>query len=165
MIKTNDIKFYKCVGCGFCCIQAKCAAGQRLYPSADVCPALTWSDSDNRYFCDLMTIPGKIGFEYRQELYEGAGCCSNLNSWRNDVKNRSKIKKEEICSLDPIFQKFLHQLGREFMSSDCFYLALYGLQGELISEGNDIEETKNLMKLIQHNFKNSRSKFNEEFMG
>jgi hypothetical protein len=51
------------------------------------------------------------------------------------------------------------------MSSDCFYLALYGLQGELISEGNDIEETKNLMKLIQHNFKNSRSKFNEEFMG
>jgi hypothetical protein len=161
----NELKVFTCVGCGFCCIKAKCAAGQRLYPSADICPALIWSEKDNRYFCNLMLLPGNIGLEYRKELYVGAGCCSNLNSWRKDIKNRTKIEKKEISSLDPLFQKFLHHLGKEFISSDCFYLALYGLQGELISEGNAIEETKNLMKLIQHNFKNSRSKFNEEFMG
>ncbi len=161
----NELKVFTCVGCGFCCTKAKCAAGQRLYPSADICPALIWSEKDNRYFCNLMLLPGNIGLEYRKELYVGAGCCSNLNSWRKDIKNRTKIEKKEISSLDPLFQKFLHHLGKEFISSDCFYLALYGLQGELISEGNAIEETKNLMKLIQHNFKNSRSKFNEEFMG
>ena len=95
----EDLKVKPCVGCGFCCITAKCSAGQRLYPSAKTCPALLWSDEKNRYYCDLMSLPGNIGFEYRKELYAGEGCCAGLNSWRNDIKNRTKINPEiEIFS-------------------------------------------------------------------
>jgi len=153
-----------CVGCGFCCIKTKCAAGLRLFGSSDICKALNWSEEENRYFCKLMQIPGKMGTSYREELYVGAGCCCGLNSWRQDIKNRTVIK-EENKNLDPLFQKFLHCLGREFISGDIMYLALSTLEDELIKDGMEKAEIENICKLIVHNFKNSRSRFNEAFMG
>ena len=162
----EEMKVKPCVGCGFCCIKSKCAAGQRLYKSADICPALIWSDSESRYYCDLMTLPGNIGFQYREELYAGAGCCCNLNTWRKDVKPRATSNNEDgFISLDPLFQKFLNHLSKEFISSDVMYLALLGLKHELIKDGNDEEKIQKILELIIHKFKSSRSKFTETFIG
>jgi len=83
------MKTKKCIGCGFCCIQATCGAGLKLYGSqSTICDALIWDNNNNRYYCKLMQLDGDQGFFYRQELYAGAGCCSNMNSWRLDVKKR-----------------------------------------------------------------------------
>jgi len=60
MEKQFEIKTKPCVGCGFCCINSRCIASQRLYKSADICPALIWSDVDNRYYCNLMMIEGSV---------------------------------------------------------------------------------------------------------
>jgi len=80
-----------CVGCGYCCIKSKCMVGIRLYPNLNPCLSLVWSESKNRYMCDLMSIPGIIGNKYREELYEGAGCFSGLNTWRLNVIKRDKL--------------------------------------------------------------------------
>jgi hypothetical protein len=81
----------KCVGCGYCCIKAKCAGSQRLYPDAKICPQLHWQG--DRYFCGLMFLPGIEGATYRKELAAGEGCYSGLNSWRKDVCRRDGKEK------------------------------------------------------------------------
>jgi len=154
-----------CVGCGFCCITAKCAAGQRLYKSSDICNALIWSDEDKRYYCDLMQLPGIIGDQYKEELYAGEGCCSNLNSWRKNVIKREVKKNKEIYNLDPMFQIFLRCLGREMFGGDSITLLLYSFQGELLKRNIDKNMIHVTTKLILHNIKNNRTKFNDEFMG
>jgi hypothetical protein len=78
----------KCIGCGYCCIEARCIASIRLHPSTKECPELRWDENKNRYVCKLMQLPGDLGAVYRRELYVNAGCCSPLNTWRNDVKFR-----------------------------------------------------------------------------
>ena len=164
--KNLDYLIHPCVGCGFCCIKGKCEAGQRLYPSADPCPALIWDKIKNRYLCNLMTLPGNIGLLYRLELYAGEGCCCNLNTWRKDIKNRTSSDiKEELFSLDPLFQKFLHYLSKEFISSDIIYLCLSGLKNELIKDGIKPDQAKKIVNLINHKIKSSRSKMSESFMG
>lgn len=79
----------KCVGCGYCCMEATCTAGlaansDRTYTTSR-CPSLQWNGK--RYVCELM-MDTKYGEMYREKLYAGAGCCSGLNSWRKDVKKR-----------------------------------------------------------------------------
>lgn len=164
--KIDNIKIKKCVGCGYCCITAKCAAGARLYPSSKICNALIWSKEENRYLCDLMRLPGNIGRDYREELYAGEGCCSNLNSWRQDVKNRNiNNNNMKMLSLDPIFQIFLHSLGSQFMSSESIKLTLYGMESIMLKNGMDKDEARKTINLIWNNFKNSRPSFQKEFMG
>jgi hypothetical protein len=84
-----------CIGCGFCCVQAMCVAGRYLHPELDdqvVCPELHWNGQ--RHVCLLMEQPGIAGERYRQGLYAGEGCCSNLNSWRREpLKNRCETKE------------------------------------------------------------------------
>lgn len=165
-MKDQELITQPCVGCGFCCLKAKCSAGQRLYPSATPCPALIWDENKNRYICDLMTLPGSIGFQYREELHANKGCCCNLNSWRKDVKNRTTFNSEnDFLSLDPLFQKFLNHLSKEFISSDVIFLTLSSLLAELVRDGLDQEKAKKIVNLIHHKFKNSRSKNSENFMG
>jgi hypothetical protein len=49
-----------CNGCGVCCALETCPAGRlRFLQSKGPCPALTWSDSEARYHCDLLVDPGK----------------------------------------------------------------------------------------------------------
>lgn len=73
-----------CVGCGYCCLTAMCFSGQKRLGLHRRCPALTWSDDDSRYYCQLALED----IRFAREVYVGAGCCSGLNTWRREVKNR-----------------------------------------------------------------------------
>jgi len=160
-MKTNP-----CVGCGFCCIKAKCVAGSRLYKSSDICNALVWREDQKRYICDLMTLPGIIGEGYRKELYAGEGCCSNLNSWRNDVIKRTEDKKQiNLNNIDPLFQMFLRAMGREMMSGDKIYLILCGMEYELKNRNFPDNEIKDIKNLIIHHIKNNRNTMFDSFIG
>lgn len=73
-----------CVGCGYCCLKVMCWIGLRKYGFEKRCPALTWSDTSNRYYCKLAKEDATIA----DDLSVGDGCSSNLNTWRTDVKER-----------------------------------------------------------------------------
>jgi hypothetical protein len=152
-----------CVGCGFCCIKSPCSAGARLYGSAVVrCASLEWRET--RYYCKLMELPGSQGESYREELSAGAGCCSNLNSWRTDVKDRFPKDDTNIFYLDPIFQEFLNCLGREFVSSDSIKLSLYSMTDVLQKKGWAKENAVKVCSHIMKHIKQNRSRFMESFM-
>jgi hypothetical protein len=164
-IFIDGIKVKPCVGCGFCCIKSKCAAGQRLYKSSDICNALIWSEKENRYHCDLMQLPGILGETYREELYAGEGCCAGLNSWRQNVIKRTDVKEDKINNLDPLFQAFLRSMGREMISGDALFLMISGFESELEKKmipKNEIDEIK---KLIIYHIKNSRNTKFDSFIG
>ena len=58
-----------------------------------LCPALQWNGQ--RHVCALMETPGEKGQRAREALYEGAGCSSNLNSWRREpLQDRTVLKGE-----------------------------------------------------------------------
>ena len=75
-----------CVGCGYCCITAPCilSVSLSLTDRAGNCAALFWTGE--RYLCALVESDSR----FKRELAIGAGCCSSLNTWRNDVKKRSR---------------------------------------------------------------------------
>ena len=162
------MKTYECVGCGFCCFKAKCGAAVRLYTSAEICPALEWSESRKRYICSLMTLPGQLGPEYRKELYAGEGCCMNLNSWRKDVQKRREIERKNLTSEAPvipkIFQMFLASLGKEWISQDALYLATMRFHEDLITDGYAKEEAKKVTTLVIHYLKSNRPSMIKDFM-
>jgi len=68
-----------CVGCGFCCMQAPCCFGAA--DESGRCLALHWDGQ--QYRCLLADIP--LVYE---GMAMGEGCCSSLNTWRKDVKER-----------------------------------------------------------------------------
>lgn len=78
--KDPEEFFPTCVGCGYCCLQATCSLGVEVYGTTYPCPALLWKGK--QYRC-------KLANEYEDILYIGSGCCSPLNSWRKDVKERN----------------------------------------------------------------------------
>lgn len=161
----NELKTKPCVGCGYCCLKAKCDAGMRLYKSADVCNALIWSEEKNRYYCNLMTLPGNLGFEYKKELYAGDGCCCGLNSWRNEVIKREVKKPEKPVNLDPFFQIFLKSLGRQWLSGDIIALTIFQFQDELSKRDLKESEIKEITKLTLYHLKNHRDTKYDGFMG
>jgi len=71
--------FPTCRGCGFCCLQATCSLGVNLFGSTYPCPALSWNGKMHR--C-------KLAGDFADRLYIGSGCCSPLNSWREDIIER-----------------------------------------------------------------------------
>ena len=75
--------FPSCVGCGYCCLQAKCLLGVYLFDTQYPCPALKWDGE--RYRCQLAE-------EYGDDLYIGSGCCEPKNKWRKEVKKRWSLK-------------------------------------------------------------------------
>lgn len=81
----NNVR--KCVGCGFCCISSACALEMYLYGNQEQCPDLQWDKEQNRYVCNLVVI----GHKNVEWLFIGAGCCSGLNTWRNNVQKRREI--------------------------------------------------------------------------
>lgn len=161
----DGILIKPCVGCGHCCITAKCSAGQRLYKSSDVCNALIWSEEKNRYICDLMELPGILGEEYRKELYAGEGCCQGLNSWRNNVIKREEKKKIETTNLDPFFQIFLRSLGRQWLGGDVISLTIYDFQDELLKRNLEDYKVKQILTLTLYHLKNQRDTMLDGFMG
>lgn len=165
-MNEKDIgKIRECVGCGFCCIKSPCDASRRLYPGATRCPQLEWID--DKYRCGLMLIQGPVGAGYREELYAGAGCCSGLNSWRQNVIRRDPPDKKLNLenSLDKVFQIFLKSLSRQFISGDTITLTLADMEVSLERLGYSREKIENIYKLIILAFKNNQSSFMSEFMG
>jgi hypothetical protein len=74
------MRVHECVGCGYCCLKAPCALSVRIHGyMQEKCPALIWSGT--RYLC-------RYADHFKTELAIGAGCCSALNSWRQEVKDR-----------------------------------------------------------------------------
>ena len=78
------VDFPKCVGCGYCCLTVMCWIGMLEYGLQKKCPALTWSNTDCRYYCQLATDDPEIAIK----LHVGEGCASSLNTWRKGVKQR-----------------------------------------------------------------------------
>ncbi len=161
------MKVQDCIGCGFCCTKAKCAAGQRLYGGADMCPALLWDDKAQRHVCDLMQLPSGLGELYRKELYAGEGCCMNLNSWRREPLKDRTLKEADpfVNPIPPIMQKFLAALGREWISGDKITLMSWTFASMLQDDGMSEEEAKATANRCIYYIKNSRSSVVEEFMG
>jgi len=159
----------QCVGCGYCCIESRCIASLRLYRVADICPALTWDEILCRYNCDLMQLPGNLGMEYRKVLYAGAGCCSNLNSWRKDVKRRTKEINSKVSNiLSPIkeeFQVFLNVLGRQLVSSDLLSVTIDSFISELKRRNYNSDEAERIGAIALSYMKNNQSSLNKGFMG
>jgi len=157
-------KIEDCIGCGFCCWKSMCQAGHRLYPGAELCPALIWNGK--RHVCDLMQLPGNLGELYRKELYAREGCCSNLNSWRRmPLEDRTKVKRLSRESLPELFQIFLHCLGKEWISPDVFYLTVSNFCNELKKREYTKEKIEGISKLIIHYLKGNETSFKKDFMG
>lgn len=77
-----------CVGCGFCCNKAPCALASSLGLAKDgKCKELLWASG--RYWCGLMLDAPKVDDRdenwYKRHLCAGEGCCSPLNSIRQEI--------------------------------------------------------------------------------
>jgi len=142
-----------------------CGAARRLYPGARRCPQLTWIEQENRYKCGLMMIAGPVGQGYRKELYAGAGCSSSLNSWRQDVQKRDEEIQAKSNPLDPIFQIFIRELGRGFITGDAVSLSVIAMEKPLEEQGYSKVEIKTIQGTILHFFRQQRSSFMDGFMG
>ncbi len=154
-----------CIGCGFCCLQTKCWVGHRVHRGDGPCPSLEWDGE--RHNCKLMQIPGKLGEGYRNELHAGAGCCSGLNSWRNEpLRDRIPVPKQSYSNPIPsIMQKFLQALGSEMISSDKMYFVCSKFKENLIKDGVPEDDAKAITSKAVAYILENRSKFNTEFMG
>lgn len=162
------MKVHECIGCGFCCCQAPCDAGIRLYNGAVPCPALEWHDDEKRHKCRLMCLPGNIGRDFRLELYAGAGCCSNLNTWRREpLVNRTKtLKPNSIRNpVQPEMQAFMRCLAREFISGDKISLTLMSFKNELMKMEYSEESAEIFCRHVLECFNQNRTGFMEDFMG
>lgn len=82
---SNEPEPRPCVGCGYCCILSPCVYSLAKYGELD-CPALYWNGQ--QYRC------GEVK-DWGVHLAIGAGCCSSLNSWRHDVRERRKPTPRE----------------------------------------------------------------------
>jgi|WetSurMetagenome_2_1015567.scaffolds.fasta_scaffold11132_11 hypothetical protein len=78
-----------CIGCGYCCTVAPCSLVwehhllESLKPGWSGCPSLVFKDG--RHWCGvLLKAEGKEMIKVMAELFIGAGCCSQLNSWRRE---------------------------------------------------------------------------------
>jgi len=114
-----------------------------------------------------MKIAGLVGEGYREELAAGEGCCSSLNSWRQDIKPRMTFDaRSNYHILDTEFQVFIKCLASQFISSDVIFLALGHMKAVLMEQKNYSDEESNItIGLIAHHMKSNRSSFTEEFMG
>jgi len=159
--------FRKCVGCGYCCLKTPCDVARRLYGSGITeCPQLEWSEKNNRYVCRLMGLGGILGQGYRQELYCGEGCCCGLNSWRKDVKKRSRdATSYGRIPIPPMFQAFLKAYGAEpFIGSDLTSLIMGSFQANLKMLEYSEEDIEYIMRNVVHYITSNKSSKFEGFM-
>jgi len=168
MKKIDGIMPKNCVGCGHCCITARCQASMRVWPNGKNCPGLKWKD--NRYVCELSELPGELGIRYRTELYIGEGCCQGLNSWRKNVIQRRDIDFQQSDQFEPIrldkaFIAFLHSLGNGFLSGDVASLSILGMVHRLKKDGMPEEKIVAISKEVSYHFRQSRMRGMDGFMG
>ena len=87
--EQND--FPACIGCGYCCMKVMCWIGLMEYGFNNRCPALTWSNTAQRYYCKLALEDSQIA----KKLHVGSGCTSDLNTWRRNVRERRSINDND----------------------------------------------------------------------
>ncbi len=162
-LDTADIANGDCIGCGYCCIKTKCGAGIRLYGETTPCPALKWNRE--RHVCDLMQLTGSLGDSYKKQLHAGAGCCSNLNSWRREPLINRIPPRAPDNPIPPIMQKFIRAVSMEFMSPDKMTLILMAFGRMLEKDGMPTEQIEIALKNCMRYFNENRSKFMTDFMG
>lgn len=162
----DQLKIQKCIGCGYCCMEAPCSAAVRLYGNSYPCPALTWSELEQRHYCNLCQLPRAVGEAFREELCINAGCCSNLNSWRREpLQNRTLIKKVTSLSIqsdiDKYFQIFLSCCGTPFLlTEDTLFLLLNHFKYKLNQQGMPSDKIQNLMdQIIYYIYENKDNQF------
>lgn len=156
----------ECVGCGFCCIQTPCDVARRVHGPVKKCPSLYWDTTENKHRCKLMKLDGDLGARYREELYAGAGCCSGLNSWRNNVINRIEPEQKNEIPFDKYFQHFIAALGKQWITGDTIMLTIYQYKSSLIeklgiSEEDAVIHCNKILGLCAE----QRSSFSNSFMG
>lgn len=160
------MKVNECNGCGYCCMSVPCDVSRRLYQSADICPQLQWDKDKNRYLCGLMLLPGQLGIEYKKELHAGAGCCSSLNDWRKDVKERTRGSLSYKYQAVPIvFQVFLKAYGSEpFLSGITTEMILLRFADELKGINYSDGEVEHIIKSTIHYINSNNSSMFKGFM-
>ena len=79
----DGYRFPPCVGCGYCCIKMPCVK-QFMAPDGS-CTRLYWNERDQMYRCKEIEENRLFRLVMAPE---GSGCCSPLNSWREDVRRR-----------------------------------------------------------------------------
>jgi len=167
----SQIQTAECVGCGYCCMKAPCAASSRLYPGVTHCPQLVWSDDLSRYLCKLALLPGEVGERYRKELAINAGCSSSLfNTWREDVHKRSVTEASPYDHVSnpipPDFQLFLGILANQWVSGDLLYLTALQLQERLEKDLHYTkEEAAEYIVHVLKIFNENRKSYVKDFMG
>ncbi len=92
----EDRKVWRCVGCGFCCVNQRCTFGVARHPGAQggLCPELEWTGG--RYVCRLMMPSSGIADFVKRELRAGEGCVAFENPWRKDVRERTPEEAEAV---------------------------------------------------------------------
>jgi hypothetical protein len=165
-METSTIRVSECVGCGYCCMKTQCDVSYRLYKTVDVCPQLRWDEQKEQYVCGLMLIPGLLGEGYRKELHSGAGCCSNMNDWRKDVKKRSRgAITYNYPPIPAMFQAFLKAVGSEpFLGGDTVSLILGNYKIELQKLKYSEEEIEYIIGNVIHYIKSNKSSMFKGFM-
>jgi hypothetical protein len=152
-VTVDGLRARECVGCGYCCRTAPCMAAQRVYGPVDTCPGLKWDGA--KYRCELCEKPGDIGARYREELAIGAGCCSPLNSDRQQIPPPvPPVLLQKHVSED--LREFLRQLPRFFITGDQIWLTLDAASKKF---------GKAWMKEALSVFKEQRPKHMDDFMG
>ena len=164
----EDLKPSPCVGCGYCCQKAPCEVAVRIYGPVNKCPELKWNGS--RYVCRLMTLDGNLGFKYRKEIYANEGCCSSLNSWRKDVKERNLESEEEskVPNIPPMMQRFIGSIAQDpfLISGDAIFLMCNRFKHQLMKlDGWTEDAAHEAMKNVHHIMTENRPSFVKEFMG
>lgn len=83
-----DVEPRPCVGCGYCCRQARCILGALVHGPGTDCPSLV--KVEGRWRCrHVHEAEGEhLKFLYLQ-LHIGAGCCSPLNTDRRPYLSSS----------------------------------------------------------------------------
>lgn len=166
MKEIDGVKIKECVGCGHCCISARCAISYRIWPNGKDCEGLEWNGE--RYVCKLTSLPGELGIRYRTELYIGEGCCQGLNSWRSDIKPRRDIDQKvqtEPVKLDKAFIAFLHSWGSGFVSGDVISLAIMGMAHRLKKMNIEEEKIVAISDEVLYHLRECRRRGTDEFMG
>lgn len=88
MSSSDELIKRDCIGCGYCCKTARCQvsfieAGMNPVDPFDVigekpdCPYLYFDEKQDKYRC-------LIADKYKEELAIGEGCCSPMNTTRQN---------------------------------------------------------------------------------
>jgi hypothetical protein len=80
-------EFPPCLGCGYCCKKALCTLGSHLHGHELPCPSLTYKNG--RYWCSEALSSEHVA----KALYVGEGCCSSMNSYRQERLRRMQAFK------------------------------------------------------------------------